>query len=145
MPRHPHQRTLQRALAKEITITVHSEEDYSQAVTASSILFGNSTAEDLAKIDEETLLAVFDGVPKTTISSTTLSDCTNLSDFLSVTTNNLIFKSKGEARRMIQGGGVSINKLKVSDPDKKPEFDLLLGKHLVIQKGKKNYFLLNVE
>ncbi len=141
----PHLRILQKAMAKEITCTVHSDKEYENAVTASSILFGNSTTDELSKIDEQTLLSVFEGVPMEVISSNDLSESVNISDLLSVRTNNIIFKSKGEARRMIQGGGVSVNKIKISDPDSKPDFSLLQDKYLVIQRGKKNYFLVKVE
>jgi len=141
----PHLRILQKAMAKEITCTVHSDKEYENAVTASSILFGNSTTDELSKIDEQTLLSVFEGVPMEVISPNDLSESVNISDLLSVRTNNIIFKSKGEARRMIQGGGVSVNKIKISDPDSKPDFSLLQDKYLVIQRGKKNYFLVKVE
>ena len=132
-------------MAKEITIRVHSEEDYVNAEAASNVLFGKSTTEDLEKIDEETLLSVFEGVPTATISSKEFSECTDITELLSVTTNQIIFQSKGEAKRLIQGGGVSVNKIKVTDPDAKPDFTLLQEKYLVVQKGKKNYFLVKVD
>ncbi len=141
----PHLRILQKALAREITINVHSLDAYENAVSASQILFGHSTTEDLAKIDEETLLSVFEGVPKELISTDTLNDSTDYADLLSVKTNQLVFKSKGEARRMIQGGGVSINKVKVTNAGEKPSLDLLQNKYLLVQKGKKNYFLIEIE
>ncbi len=140
----PHLRILQKVLAEEITTTVHSKEAYNNAVSASQILFGRSTTEELAKINEATLLSVFEGVPKSTISRNELNDSIDYTDLLSVKTNQLIFKSKGEARRMIQGGGVSINKIKLTSPEEKPVIELLQNKYLLIQKGKKNYYLIEV-
>ena len=140
----PHLRLLQKELAKDITIRVHSEEDYEMAVKASNILFGKSTTEDLASLDEDTLLSVFEGVPQTEINQIDFNEASNVTDFLSETTNQLVFKSKGEARKMIQGGGVSINKNKITDPNQETSFDLLQNKYLLVQKGKKNYFLITV-
>lgn len=140
----PHERKLQQALAKDITIRVHSVADYEMAVKASEILFGRSTTEDLASLDEQTLLAVFEGVPQTEISRDTLGKASDVTELLSEASNGLIFSSKGEARRMIQGGGVSINKAKISDPNQQVNFDLLQGKYLLAQKGKKNYYLIHV-
>ncbi|HEY9049636.1 MAG TPA: tyrosine--tRNA ligase [Ohtaekwangia sp.] len=141
----PHLRKLQQALAQDITITVHSTEEYEKAVKASNILFGNSTTEDLQGLDEDTLLALFEGVPQTTISRSVLDECASVTDLLSVTTGSLVFPSKGEARKMIQAGGVSINKVKLSDPNQKASFDLLQNKYLLAQKGKKNYYLIKVD
>ena len=141
----PHLRILQKALAKEITIRVHSEAEFENAVAASKILFGKSTTEELAVIDEQTLLSVFEGVPTTSVSPERLEQCPDVTELLSVTTNGIVFSSKGDAKRMIKGGGVSVNKLKVANPDAKPDFDLLQEKYLVIQKGKKNYFLVIIE
>ena len=141
----PHLRKLQLELAKNITVRVHSQSDYETAVKASSILFGNSTADDLTSLDESTLLNVMEGVPQTAISKSALSDCGSVIDLLSEATGNVIFSSKGEARKMIQGGGVSINKTKVDDGTKKPEYSLLQGKYLLAQKGKKNYYLIVVQ
>lgn len=140
----PHLRKLQQALAKEITIRVHSIEEYENAIKASSILFGNSTTEDLQSLDEETLLAVFEGVPQTSISKEDYNNCTSVTDLLSIATNTIVFPSKGEARKMIQAGGVSINKHKLEDANSKPEFNFLQGKYLLAQKGKKNYYLIVV-
>ena len=140
----PHQRALQKALAKEITIRVHSTQDLEMAEKASSILFGKSTTEDLQSLDEATLLAVFEGVPQTTISKVAL-DC-SIVDFLSEVTTQMVFASKGEARRMLKGGGVSINKQKITqDADSILNVDLLEDKYVLIQKGKKNYYLVTVE
>lgn len=141
----PHLRTLQKALADEVTERVHSKADLDTAIRASSILFGSSTTGDLASLDEKTLLQVFEGVPQTEISKEALSDETkNVTDLLSELTHGIIFPSKGEARKMIQGGGVSINKVKITSQDQKISFDLLRGKYLLAQKGKKNYYLIKV-
>lgn len=141
----PHLRKLQQVLAREITVRVHSEADYNQAVKASGILFGNSTTEDLESLDEKTLLSVLDGVPKATISRTVWQTRPTVTDLLSEITGGQIFSSKGEARKMIVGGGVSINKIKITDPGQKAEQALLHNKYLLAQKGKKNYYLILVE
>jgi len=141
----PHTRTLQKALAEEVTIRVHSKEDLDTAIKASGILFGKSTTEELTQIDEKTLLQVFEGVPMAHISKDQLSGVENITDLLSETTQGTIFPSKGEARRMIKGGGVSINKSKVTDGNAKPDYELLQGKYLLAQRGKKNYYLIKVE
>lgn len=140
----PHARKLQQELAKEITIRVHSLADYEIAIKASNILFGNSTTEELQSLDEETLLTVFEGVPQTTISRGDFESCSSVTDLLSITTQGLVFPSKGEARKLIQGGGVSINKTKVDDPNRKVDYTLLQNKYLLAQKGKKNYYLIVV-
>jgi len=141
----PHLRALQIELAKDITVRVHSKEEYEAAVKASSILFGNSVTEDLQSLDEDTLLAAFEGVPQVTIGRAVLESCGTVTDLLSEVTKSTIFTSKGEARKMIQGGGVSINKTKLTDVNQKPEFVLLQNKYLLAQKGKKNYYLIIVE
>jgi len=141
----PHQRKLQMELAKSITITVHSEADYHIAVKASNILFGQSTTEDLQSLDAATLLSVFEGVPQVNISKEAYKQCESVTDLLSVLSEGKIFASKGEARKMIQAGGVSINKIKVMDANAKPAFDLLQEKYLLAQKGKKNYFLIDIK
>jgi tyrosyl-tRNA synthetase len=141
----PHERILQKALAKDITIRVHSEEDYHTAVKASDILFGKSTTEDLKGLNEETLLAVMEGVPQVEISLSDFQNTANVTDLLSVATQNKIFTSKGEARKMITSGGVSINKDKLTGPDQNVAFELLHQKYLLVQKGKKNYYLLTIE
>lgn len=141
----PHLRTLQQALAKEITVRVHSQADLDIALKASAILFGNSTTDDLQSLDEETLLNVLEGVPQATISKNAWQNCTTVIDLLSEATGNVIFPSKGEARKMIQGGGVSINKRKVEDGNAKPAYTLLQNKYLLAQKGKKNYYLIIIE
>jgi tyrosyl-tRNA synthetase len=140
----PHLRILQKKLAQDITVMVHSKEDYLAAVEASNILFGNSTSEALKKLDEETLLAVFDGVPQFTVSKDILEAGIKAIDLL--TEFAAVFPSKGEMRKLVQSGGVSINKEKLESQDE--IFDnskLLNSKYLLVQKGKKNYFLLIVE
>lgn len=139
----PHLRVLQKALAKDITVRVHSENDLIMAIKASSILFGKSTTEDLKMLDESTLLAVFDGVPQANIKAESLQ--LNPVDFLSEASKNIVFSSKGEARRMIKGGGVSINKQKITESDSALSIELLQDKYVLVQKGKKNYYLLIVE
>jgi tyrosyl-tRNA synthetase len=138
----PHLRELQKALAKDITIRVHSEEDYNQAVEASQILFGKGTTEALRKLDERTLLSVFEGVPQSDVSNADVVAKIGIVDFLAETTN--IFASKGEARRMLKDNAVSVNKEKVKDTYEISIADLLNEKYILIQKGKKNYFLVNV-
>jgi len=140
----PHLRKLQVELAKDITIRVHSVKDYEMALKASGILFGNSVTEDLQTLDESTLLSVFEGVPQTAISRSEFETCATVTDLLSELTKGGIFPSKSEARRMIQGGGVSINKIKISDPNQKPDFKLLQNRYLLAQKGKKNYHLISI-
>ena len=140
----PHLRILQKRLAQEVTIMVHSEEDYQAAVDASNILFGNSTAEALKKLDEETLLAVFDGVPQFNISRADLEVGTKAIDLF--TDKAAIFPSKGEMRKLVQSGGVSINKEKLENQDEViSTSNLLNNKYLLVQKGKKNYYLLTAE
>jgi tyrosyl-tRNA synthetase len=141
----PEQRKLQQLLAKDITIRVHSEGDYSNAIKASNILFGNSTTEDLQSLDEETLLSVFEGVPQVAISKTAYENAATITDLLSSVSGGAIFPSKGEARKMILGGGVAVNKSKVADVNLKPGYTLLHNKYLLAQKGKKNYYLLVIE
>ena len=136
----PHLRVLQKRLAKEITIMVHSEQDYEMAVEASSILFGNATSDSLKKLDEDTLLAVFDGVPTFEVEKEAVLG-KKLMDVL--TDDAAVFASKGEMRKLIQNGGFAVNKEKVADLELTLEAESLLNdKYLLVQKGKKNYFLL---
>ena len=140
----PHLRQLQKVLAKEVTCMVHSEEDFILAVEASEILFGKGTEETLRKLDEATFLSVFEGVPQFKISMEELKAGINIIDLLAEKT--AVFPSKGEARRTIAGGGVAVNKVKVDGPDEVADSLKLIGeKYLLIQKGKKNYFLLIAE
>jgi len=139
----PHLRILQKALGKDITIRTHSEADYNTAIEASNILFGNSTAEAFGELDEATFLDIFDGVPQFTITKTDLENAINIVDFLVENTN--IFPSKSEARKMIAGGGVSINKTKVESETETIKLSHLINnKFIIAQKGKKNYFLITV-
>lgn len=139
----PHMRTLQKRLAQEVTIMVHSEEDYNAALEASNILFGNATAEALKKLDEETFLQVFDGVERYEISRAELEAGIPPLDLLAEKTK--IFASKGEARKMIQANGFSMNKEKLTDPQTPLTTQALLNnKYLLFQKGKKNYYLVVV-
>ena len=137
----PHLRVLQKRLAKEVTIMVHSEADYNAAVEASNILFGNATAEALRKLDEETFLQVFDGVETYEVPRAELEAGIPPLDLLAEKTN--IFPSKGEARKMIQGNGLSMNKEKLTDPQTPITAERLInGKYLLFQKGKKSYYLV---
>ena len=140
----PGQRPLQKRLAKEITVMVHSEADYEAAVEASQILFSNKAKEILHKIDEDTLLAVMEGVPRFEVERADIESGIKLADLL--TEKATVFTSKGEMRKMVQGGGLSINKEKVTDPymETTPEI-LLNNKYILVQKGKKNYYLLIVK
>lgn len=135
----PHQRMLQKRLAQEITTMIHSREEYEKAVEASAILFGGSTSEALHRLDEQTLLQVFEGVPQFSVPRRELGTA-----FVELCTEQTaIFPSKGECRKMVQGGGVSLNKEKVNDPQRTvTEADLIAGKYLLVQKGKKNYYLV---
>ena len=137
----PGQRPLQKRLAKEITTMVHSAEDYEAAVEASQILFSNKATEILHKIDEDTLLAVFEGVPTFEVSRQEIADGIKLADLL--VDRAQVFPSKGEMRKMAQQGGFAINKEKVTDAYAPASLDMLLNdKYIIAQKGKKNYYLL---
>ncbi len=139
--RDPGRRRLQQLLAKELTTMIHGEGEYANAVSASRMLFGNSTSDELRKLDEKTFLAVFSGVPTFDIQKSDLP-C-DIIDFLAVKTQ--VFPSKGEARKMVQGNGVSINKDKITDVEYKVSGkDIVDGKYILAQKGKKNYFIINV-
>ena len=138
----PHLRILQKALAKDLTVRVHSQEDYDAAVSASEILFGKGTADGLAALSENMFLAVFDGVPQMEVSRDLISNGVGIVDFLTDHTN--IFPSKGEARRMLKDNGVSINKNKVNDSCIINGDMLLNDKYILVQKGKKNYFIVKV-
>ena len=140
----PGARPLQKRLAKEITCMVHSEQDYEMAVEASQILFSNKAADILHKIDEDTLLSVFEGVPTFEVSREAIEAGTPMIALL--TENAAVFASKGEMRKLTQGGGVSINKEKLTDPNTAVDASMLLnGKYLLAQRGKKNYYLLIVK
>ena len=135
--KNPHLRELQKKLAKEVTIFVHSKEELDEAIKASNILFGKSTAKDLQQLNETTFLNIFEGVQTSYIINDDLNK--NLLDFL-VSQN--IFKSNGEAKRMIQSNAVSINKEKISLSHTISSNDFIKGKYLLVQKGKKNYYII---
>ncbi len=140
----PHLRVLQKRLAEEVTVMVHSREDYDAAVEASNILFGNATSDVLKKLDEDTLLSVFEGVPQFNISANELTSGVKAIELL--TDKASVFPSKGEMRKMVQSGGVSLNKEKLQDQDYLiTTADLLNNKYILVQRGKKNYFLLLAE
>jgi len=140
----PHMRALQKRLAKELTVMVHSEEDYQTALDASQILFGKGTTESLKKLSADDLLAVFEGVPQLPVNRAELEAGLDVMELLAVKAK--VFPSKGEARRTIQGGGVSINKEKVQGIDQVVNAQALLqDKFILVQRGKKNYFLLYAE
>jgi tyrosyl-tRNA synthetase len=139
----PHLRTLQKKLAEEVTVMVHSRADYESAVEASDILFGKSTSETLKKLDEDTFLAIFEGVPTFEVQAADLSSPVNVVDLLAEKTK--VFPSKGEMRRLIQGGGVSINKEKLESAETTISLaDFLDKKYLLVQKGKKSYSIVRI-
>lgn len=139
----PGRRLLQKRLGEEVTCMVHSREDYDMAIEASNILFGRATKESLVRLDEATLLAVFDGVPRFEVAKDQVCGAKAV-DLLAETTK--CFASKGEMRKLVQGGGVSLNKEKLETPDRLVTADDLLdGKYLLVQRGKKNYFLIIVK
>ncbi len=140
----PHLRPLQKKLAEEITVMVHSRSDYEMAVNASQILFGKATSETLRSIDEETFLQVFDGVPQFNVSKEALSRGIKAVDLL--TENAAVFPSKSEMRKTTQSGGVTINKERLENSDTVIDSSYLIGnKYIIAQRGKKNYFLLIAE
>ncbi|GAA4105110.1 tyrosine--tRNA ligase [Mucilaginibacter panaciglaebae] len=140
----PHLRVLQKALAKDITIRVHGEVEYEKAIKSSEFLFGNTGIEFLNELSEAEVIGIFEGVPNFKIALSDLKAGINATDLLAA--NTQIFPSKGEAKKMIQGGGVAVNKIKINTPEDIYNADNLIGgKFLVAQKGKKNYFLIVVE
>ncbi len=139
----PHTRILQNRLAKEVTTMVHSEKEYLAAVDASQILFGKSTSDMLNKIDEETFLAIFEGVPQYEITSEVVDNGINIIDLLAEETQ--VFPSKGDLRRTIKGNGLSINKDKYTDPEGViTKENLINNKYILAQKGKKSYYLIKI-
>lgn len=138
----PHLRLLQKELAKDVTCRVHSEEAYNAAVEASQILFGKGTTEMLRNMDEKMLLSVFKGVPQTEVSKEEFDVGIGILDFLSAKAG--AFKSNGEARRMLKDNAVSINKAKINENFELTSASLLNNKYILVQKGKKNYFLVKV-
>jgi tyrosyl-tRNA synthetase len=138
----PHMRILQKKLAEEVTVMVHSREEYEMAVEASGILFGKGTTESLKAIREDVFLAVFEGVPQFELPSAGVD--VDVLELLAVETG--VFTSKGEARRLISGGGVSINKQKITGVEQRiTEADFINQKYLLVQRGKKNYYLIRVK
>lgn len=139
----PHERFLQKRLAEEVTVMVHSREDYEGAVEASQILFGKGTTESLRKMSESTFLSVFEGVPVFEVKPDVIAAGVSVADLCAE--HSKIFPSKGELRRLVQGGGLSINKEKIENPDLIiNNSNLLNNKYLLVQKGKKNYSLIKV-
>jgi len=139
----PHERLLQKRLAEEVTVMVHSREEFDAAVEASQILFGKGTTESLRKMNENTFLSVFEGVPVFDVKRNILGEGAS---FITLCTEyTQVFPSKGELRRLVQGGGVSINKGKVDNPEEAVTPGMLLNdKYLLVQKGKKNYYLIRI-
>ena len=139
----PGRRILQKRLAQEVTVMVHSQADYDMAVEASGILFGKSTKESLEKLDEQTFLDVFEGVETFTVPADRLGQ--PAIEFFTAD-DCKVFPSKGEMRKMVQGGGVSLNKEKLTDQNRPvTSTDLIGGKYILAQRGKKNYFLVTVK
>ena len=139
----PHLRTLQKALAKDLTIRVHSQKDYEAAVEASNILFGKGTHESLTALSEQMFLSVFDGVPTFNVSRTLLE--TGISPVELLTEHAAVFASKGEIRRLIKEGGLSINKIKADENTLLTTNDTINRKYLLVQKGKKNYYVIVIQ
>jgi tyrosyl-tRNA synthetase len=139
----PHERLLQKELAKDITVRVHSENDYNTAIEASGILFGNATSESLKKLNEDDFLSVFEGVPQGKISKNDISVGLSIIDLISEKTGFL--KSKGEAKRALEENSISVNKDKVTADSKINSTHLINGKYILLQRGKKNYFLAIAE
>jgi tyrosyl-tRNA synthetase len=140
----PHLRVLQKALAKDITIRVHGEAEYEKAIKSSEFLFGNTGIEFLNELNADEVMGLFEGVPNYKIALSDLQTGINAVDLLAA--NTQVFPSKGEAKKMIQGGGVAVNKAKIGTPEDVYNADSLIGgKFLIAQKGKKNYFLIIAE
>jgi tyrosyl-tRNA synthetase len=139
----PHKRLLQKRLAEEVTVMVHSRSDYEGVVEASQILFGKGTTQSLKKMNESTFLSVFEGVPVFDINRDILNNGVTLAELC--TEHSQVSNSRGELRRLVQGGGLSINKEKINNPDMVIDPELLLNnKYLLVQKGKKNYYLIRI-
>ncbi|MDL2296960.1 tyrosine--tRNA ligase [Bacteroidales bacterium OttesenSCG-928-E04] len=139
----PHLRILQKALAKDLTIAVHSEEDYDAAVNASEILFGKGTAESLSALPEKMFLAVFEGVPQVELDKAELENELPIVEFLTDKTG--VFPSKSEARRMLADNGVSINKTKIKEDYVVSKLSLINDKYILVQKGKKHYYIIKTK
>jgi tyrosyl-tRNA synthetase len=140
----PHLRAIQKALAKDITIRVHGEAEYEKAIKSSEFLFGNTGIEFLSELNDDEIIGLFEGVPNHKIDILELQDGMFMIEMLAVKTS--IFASKGEAKKMLEGGGVAINKSKVmADEPVYPNHELINNRFMVVQKGKKNYFLIIAE
>ncbi len=133
---------LQRKLAEEITVFVHSQEELEKAIKASDILFGNATADDLKQLDEVTFLEVFEGVPQAEISRTDIESGLDIVTVLNEKTG--FFKSNGEARRALAANSISVNKEKITEEFKLSIADLINNQFVLLQSGKKNYFVISV-
>lgn len=139
----PHERFLQKRLAEEVTVMVHSRNDYEGAVEASQILFGKGTTETLKKMNEATFLSVFEGVPVFDVNMDVIKNKASIAELCAE--KSQVFASKGELRRLVQGGGLSLNKIKIEDADMPVTGEMLLNdKYILVQKGKKNYYLIRV-
>ena len=139
----PHERFLQKRLAEEVTVMVHSRNDYEGAVEASQILFGKGTTETLQKMSEGTFLSVFEGVPVFDVNRDVIKSRVSIAELCAE--KSQVFASKGELRRLVQGGGLSLNKVKIENPEMPVTEEMLLNnKYILVQKGKKNYFLIRV-
>jgi tyrosyl-tRNA synthetase len=138
----PHLRVVQKAIAEDVTVRVHGQEQYDLAVKATQVLYGKATLEILQELDEKTFTSIFDGVPQTNISKAAYNTCESLLDLISVATNGEIYASKGEARRALKGNAVSVNKTKLQDEKLEvSKLTLLSDKYLLIGKGKKNHIV----
>ncbi|WP_345270717.1 tyrosine--tRNA ligase [Nibrella viscosa] len=140
----PHLRILQKALAKDVTVRVHSQADYDLAVKASEVLYGKATIDTLRSIRVDEFEVIFEGVPQTEISDNELENCKDLTDLLSVASRGEVYASKGEARRAITQNAVSINKAKVTNPAAPLELEWLQERYLLVSKGKKNHLLKRI-
>ncbi|MHB9148217.1 MAG: tyrosine--tRNA ligase [Candidatus Amoebophilus sp.] len=140
----PHQRILQKQIAKELTIRVHSETDYMQARKTSELLFGHATAEDLWELSEKDFKIIFKSIPEIHITLAQLTEVEHMLDLIASTGSGIMFNSKGEVRRAIQEGSLSVNKEKITDPLQKPNLKLLQDKYLLVQRGKKHHYLIKV-
>ena len=139
----PHVRVLQKRLGEEVTTLVHGKEEYNKAIAASNILFGKSTAEDLKSLDEQTFLDIFDGVPQATVTKNDFEEGLDMIGALAAKTNFL--KSNGDARRALKENAISVNKEKIKEDFVITKTDLIADKYVLLQRGKKSYFLLKVE
>ena len=136
----PHLRLLQKSIAEEVTVLVHSREDLENAQRASQILFGKSTSEDLMQLDNATFLDVFDGVPQAQMEKSSLAEGVDI--IAALAGEGRLLKSNGEARRALKENSISVNKIKVNDQKKIVSLDLINDRYILLQRGKKSYFVL---